>query len=205
MMAHTSTVEVLTGAPVTMVGRHPSGGFTIRNANGQERHVDDLVFASSGPATRELLTGLSGTASQQAALQGIEFRDARLALHIDPVYAPAVREYWSFFNAQVRANYCEASMWLTEVIAGPSAAKAPRIWKSWVTHRSQPPAAILAQAQFRHMLPTPGTLRAQNELLKLQGQGGVWFAGGYTRPYDSQETALVSSIDVAQRLLSLPG
>jgi predicted NAD/FAD-binding protein len=151
------------------------------------------------------LTGLTGTSSQQAALQGIEFRDARLALHIDPLYAPKGRQYWSFFNAQVDGNYCEASMWLADVLAGASGAKAVKIWKSWVTHRSQLPSAILAQAQFRHMLPTPGSLRAQNELLKLQGQTGIWFAGGYTRPYDSQETALISSIDVAQKLLTLPG
>jgi hypothetical protein len=47
------------------------------------------------------------------------------------------------------------------------------------------------------MLPTPTTLAAQNLLRALQGRGGVWFAGGYTFPYDSQETALVSALQVA--------
>jgi predicted NAD/FAD-binding protein len=59
---------------------------------------------------------------------------------------------------------------------------------------------ILHEARFRHMVPTTASLRAQSALLALQGQGNIWFAGGYTRPYDSQETALVSALDVAQGL-----
>jgi hypothetical protein len=49
----------------------------------------------------------------------------------------------------------------------------------------------------------PSTIKAQNDLLALQGPGDVWFVGGYTRPYDSQETALISANDVAQDLLSM--
>ena len=34
----------------------------------------------------------------------------------------------------------------------------------------------------------------------LQGKTGLWFAGGYRFPYDAQETALLSSIEVANGL-----
>ena len=96
-------------------------------------------------------------------------------------------------------------MWLADVLAQLSPSTAAKLWKSWITHRPQAPAQALALAQFRHVLPTPATLHAQRDLLAMQGQGRTWFVGGYLWPYDSQETALVSAIDVAQRLLAFPG
>ena len=51
------------------------------------------------------------------------------------------------------------------------------------------------------MLPTPASLNSQTSLLTSQGQGDVWFAGGYLKPYDSQETALVSALEIAQGML----
>jgi predicted NAD/FAD-binding protein len=47
------------------------------------------------------------------------------------------------------------------------------------------------------MVPTPATLHAQQRLDALQGLDGVWFAGGYLYPNDSQETALRSALRVA--------
>jgi hypothetical protein len=47
------------------------------------------------------------------------------------------------------------------------------------------------------MMPTLSTLSAQGAMSRLQGQDGLWFAGGFLHPYDSQETALRSAIGVA--------
>jgi predicted NAD/FAD-binding protein len=197
MVEQFTTVEVVTGAPVQHVTRELSGGFRIRCEDGRIEIVDDLVFASSGGSTLQLLADVAGTGAQRAALSGIEFHDARLALHTDPVYAPAVPFLWSFLNSRIDGDSCEASMWMQSVLAVPPPATAAKLWKSWVTHRQQQPAAIVHEASFRHMLPTPATLSAQSQLRALQGNGGVWFAGGYTRPYDAQETALRSALAVA--------
>jgi predicted NAD/FAD-binding protein len=59
---------------------------------------------------------------------------------------------------------------------------------------------VLQEVQFQHMVPTPATLQAQNSLDALQGVGNIWFTGGYTRPYDSQETALLSALEVALKI-----
>jgi predicted NAD/FAD-binding protein len=197
MLAGAPGAQVMTGAAVRHVSRTLRGGFHIRCVDGRHLHVDDLVFASSGPATLRLLRGLVGTAAQRAALGGIEFHDARLMLHTDPVYAPPKPALWSFLNAHVQGGFCEASMWLAKVLAVPPEANGPNLWKSWVTHRGHLPSQVVHEARFRHMLPTPASLVAQNAVRALQGQGGVWFAGGYTLPFDSQETALVSALQVA--------
>jgi hypothetical protein len=51
-----------------------------------------------------------------------------------------------------------------------------------------------------HMLPTPASIEAQVDTRRLQGRTGLWFAGGYLFPYDAQETALLSAIEVANGL-----
>ena len=48
-----------------------------------------------------------------------------------------------------------------------------------------------------HMLPTPASIQAQTNTRLLKGRTGLWFAGGYLFPYDAQETALLSAIEVA--------
>jgi predicted NAD/FAD-binding protein len=204
MIAQTSTVQVLTGAVVMSAARNPQGGFDLSLAGGGSQHVDDLVLACSGPPALALLTGLTGTGQQQSALAGIEFSDDQLALHTDPIYAPADPVMRSFLNCEIEGAYCEASMWLANVLAVPPPQTAAKLWKSWITHRSQPPAQVIAEAQYKHMVPTPATLQAQAALSALQGQGGVWFAGGYLWPFDSQETALLSAKAAAAGLLGGP-
>ena len=197
LLEQCTTVQVRTNAAVQQVSPAMTGGYNLHCADGSAVAVDELVFASSGPGTLQLLSGLPGTEQQVAALQAIEFHDAQLALHTDPIYAPSHPLFWSFLNCAVQGEFCEASMWLAPVLAGPPAATAAKVWKSWTTHRLQQPSQVLHAATFRHMLPTPSTIAAQNALRQTQGRDGIWFAGGYTLPYDAQETALLSALGVA--------
>src|SRR4051812_36164201 len=82
MIKQCSTVKVLTGARVSSVERKEHG-FKLQCANGRTAVVDELVCALSGPPTSQLLTALSGTAPQRAALDKMDFHDARLVLHTD--------------------------------------------------------------------------------------------------------------------------
>jgi predicted NAD/FAD-binding protein len=130
-------------------------------------------------------------------MSGLEFHPALLALHTDPAYAPANLAHWSFFNCAVDGAHAEASMWLAPVVPDAPGTARARLWKSWILHRSHPPTQVLHEAAFTHMLPTPATLSAQNQVRSLQGLDGIWIAGGYLYPYDSQETALLSALSIA--------
>ncbi len=198
MVSQMQTVEILSNAAVGQIAHQ--GTFLLTCADGRQRQVDDLVLAASGPSTLRLLQGLNGTSSRQAALSGIEFEATRIAIHTDPIYAPKDPNHWSFLNCQAHNGYCEASMWLANVLTASPGQNAPSLWKSWVTHRDRQPANVLREANFQHMVPTVNTLRAQSRLMDLQGQDGIWIAGGYTYPYDSQETAFVSALKIASGL-----
>jgi predicted NAD/FAD-binding protein len=201
MLDECSTVQVLTNTAVTGVSRGGSQRFTVHCAGGQSFAVDDVVFAASGPGTMQLLNGVPASGAEQAALSGIEFHPATLALHTDAIYAPANPEYWSFLNCQPHGtSFCEASMWLADIVTAAPPATAAKLWKSWTTHRQVLPTQVLHQADFMHMLPTPASIQAQTNTRQLQGRTGLWFAGGYLFPYDAQETALLSAIEVANGL-----
>jgi predicted NAD/FAD-binding protein len=197
MLGQCSTVEAVTDAAVAAIEPGTSRRFTVRCTNGRSFAADQVVFAASGPATQRLLEGIAGSEPEQAALRGIEFHRASLTLHTDPIYAPADPAHWSFLNCQLhRPGSCEASMWLAGVANAP-AATAAKLWKSWTTHRSRKPTEVLHKAEFMHMLPTPASIDAQADVRRLQGRIGLWFAGGYLFPYDAQETALLSAMEVA--------
>jgi uncharacterized protein len=201
MLDQCSTVEVATNAAVSSVSRGGSRRFTVHCADGRRFSVDDVVFAASGPGTLQLLQGVPASMAEQSALRGIEFHPASLALHTDPIYAPVDSMFWSFLNCQLQnASVCEASMWLADVVTGAPPATAAKLWKSWTTHRQLQPTQVLHQADFMHMLPTPASIQAQTDTRRLQGRTGLWFAGGYLYPYDAQETALLSAIEVANGL-----
>lgn len=129
MIEQCSTVTILTGARVLDVSHDHASGFTLRCARRRTVNVDDLVFASSTPPTARLLTGLAGTAPQLAALSGMEFHHARLALHTDPLYAARDPDHRSFLNCDLQGGFCEASMWLASVVEGPPATAAT-LWKA---------------------------------------------------------------------------
>lgn len=201
MQASTHTVNFRIGSAVAAVQRLADGTLRVQAADGSTVVVDQLVFAASGEPTLALLAGLPEAAAQRATLARLPFHDARLVLHTDAAYARADPALRSFLNCRVEGGRCEASMDLSRVLAPGPAGQVPTLWKSWVTGRSALPTQVLHEVHYRHFLPTPAALRAQAALAQLQGRDGLWIAGGYTRAFDAQETALQSALDVAAGLL----
>jgi uncharacterized protein len=196
LLEQSTTTQVFTNARVRYLVRDAQGTFHIGCDDGRTFMADDVVFAASGPATLRLLNGVAGTALERAALHQIEFEFARLAIHGDPAYVPANADLWSFLNCRVAGPFCEASMWMASVLGDGPASPAAGLWKSWATHR-QLPSQMFHEAAFLHMVPTPATLAGQAALRARQGRNRVWYAGGYLFPYDAQETALWSAVQVA--------
>jgi predicted NAD/FAD-binding protein len=199
LIEQTTTVEVLTNAQVRQVAKRESGQFLLRCADGRARLVDDLILGASGPASVRLLDQMPGFEAHAGALRSIGFYPARLALHRVPAFAALNPAFRSFLNCQIEGAFCEASMSMEDVIADAPTASTSRLWKSWVSHRDAP-ARPLYETSYRHVTPAASTMGALDALRLLQGVGGVWIAGGYTREFDSQESALLSAMDVASGL-----
>lgn len=104
-------------------------------------------------------------------------------------------------NRHVHGAFCEASMWLAKVLKPVNSSQTGvGLWKIWVTHRDRQPRNVLHESSFRHMVSTVASFQAQARLLELQGRDEIWIAGGYTLPFDCQETALATALKIATGL-----
>lgn len=185
------------GQAVEGVERRSSGLWVV--AGGQRRGPYTAVVLAN-PKGSSLLGNLTGMEATVAALAGIETFEATLALHRDPTYAPADTRYHSLLNAEVTEDFCEVSMSMAAAMAPLADGQPVDLWKSWIGHRSQMPADVITTEKYTHIHIGPGTLQAQARLAALQGAGGFFFAGGWTQPFDAQETALASAMAVARSL-----
>ena len=159
----------------------PTGGFRSSACDGRTVVVDDLVLASSGPATPAAARGPAGhraAAGRARAASSSTTRGSRCT----PIRSTRRRHpsLWSFLNCQIAGRVLRSvDVDGDACLAGPPPATAAKLWKSWITHRPHQPAQVLHEAEFRHMLPTPASIFAQTVLRGLQGRDGIWFAGGY--------------------------
>jgi predicted NAD/FAD-binding protein len=199
LAASTADLTVRLGAPVAGLTSHPAGGYLVHAPGGLVEHVDALVLATPPFAAGALLADVPGHEETSALLAGFGYFDAEVSIHRDPVYMPPRRRHWSAYNVLVADGRGEASVWYGALLPGPRRS-APLLFKSWATARPQPPADAVFRRAFRHPLVTPDFLALQDRLRVRQGAGAVYFAGSYTREVDSQETALLSAVDVVQRL-----
>ena len=76
------------------------------------------------------------------------------------------------------------------------------IFKSWGTPDVDP--AACAHTFFSHshriLAPTTTFMTKRREIQTRQGRDGLWFAGGWTNWFDSQEAALDSATDIAAQV-----
>jgi predicted NAD/FAD-binding protein len=188
------------GAAVGGVHPRPAGGFRIEHAAGPPEDVDLLVLATPPYAAAPLLAELPPLAEAAEVLAQFEYFTAEISIHRDPAYMPTRRRHWSAYNVRVDGGFAEGSVWYG-ALRPPAPGGGPlSLFKSWATARSAPPADEILRRAFRHPLVTPAFLGLQDRLAAFQGTAGVFFAGSYTHEVDSQETALVSAMNVARAI-----
>jgi predicted NAD/FAD-binding protein len=197
-----STLTVRTASPVTRVTRDQSGKPSV-TAGGVTETFDALVIAAPAHAAVRFLRDLRGAEALRTLLGQIEWTDARVVLHRDGVYAHADPKMQSFLNCDARASTCEGSMRLGDALAPMPDGQPVDVWKSWASFRDVEPAELLHSTDFRHVSITPSTHDAQVALRARSGQDGLWFAGGWTQDFDSQETCLASALAIADGLRAL--
>ncbi len=203
LVADCATLTVRTGVRVAAVVSNPDRRLTLATADGPVDAggpFDAVVLAGAPLDAGAMLGQVAGAEAVIAAFGDIETYPTRIALHRDPIYAPTDPRNWSLVNARADGGFCETSMYLGAALPTLPDGTAPSLWKSWVTHRNEPPADSVLETEFRHLLTTPRTLGAGQRLQALQGTAGLSFVGTYLHPVDSQDTAVESALTVATRL-----
>ena len=173
--------------------RRESGQFVLTETTGISHCFDHLILAVPAHEALTLISGLAGIERCREAVAGFSYANTRMAVHTDLKYMPARRRDWSFFNVMSDVSHARASFW-------PGRATNDNVFRSWVTEDDRLPRDIHGLYPFAHPLMTPTYFKAQKRLAAEQGRGNLWFVGSYTRDIDSHESALLSALEVAQKI-----
>ena len=199
-------VQAKLNDPVNAVVTGPDGRLVVHAASGPIP-ADHVVFACDPGAAAAILAA-GGTAPQALVdtLRGLDrdYVDLPISMQKDGTcYMPTDPDYWQPVNTIVDGDDVMFSAWFGPLRPKYGDAQRIPVFKSWGSPALQPaPCAFEFLAhEHRILLPTTRFVGLRDQLLaNFQGAGGLWFAGGWTNWFDSQEAALDSATAVADRL-----
>ncbi len=186
--------------PVLGVRRFKTG-VMVATAKGGEC-FDDVVMACHSDQTLALLDDAS--TSEREVLGAIRFHPNRALLHTDTAVLPQRRRAWAAWNYARAASLAQeqSAVCLHYLINKLQ----PLPWQQPVLLSLNPdparmpdPRQVLGDYDYSHPVFDQAAVAAQQQLPRIQGQGGVWFCGAWTR-YGFHEDGLMSGLVVLDGL-----
>lgn len=189
--------EVRMATPVLGLRRHEEGGVTLASERGEER-FDQVVLATHAPQALALLD--RPDTEERAILGSFRTQPNRMVLHSDPRLMPRRRSAWAAWNYVTEGSVpateraISLSYWMNRL----QNLRTPRPLIVTLNPEVEPDhihdEAILAHPQY-----DAAAISAQARLPRIQGRGGVFYAGAWTR-HGFHEDGLLSALRVAQSM-----
>lgn len=188
--------QVRLDTPVLRVTRGDQD-VTVVTKRGPER-FDRVVFATHAPQTLSLLD--HPDPDERAILSRFRTQPNHMVLHSDPRLMPRRKAAWAAWNYITRAPRPD-----------PAAPISLSYWMNRLQNLDTPrplivtlnpefePDHIHDHAMMHHPVFDEGAVRAQSRLPSIQGRGGVYHAGAWTR-HGFHEDGLLSALRVAQTM-----
>jgi hypothetical protein len=167
--------------------------------------ADHVVLASDPQVAANLLEGLAPEALL-ATLRQMEYVALPISLQKDgSCYMPRDRKYWQPVNTIIDGADLMFSAWFGPLRAPFGDGERIPVFKSWgSTLKPEACPHRFETHEHRILQPTVAFMAAREALRAWQGQQNIWFAGGWTNWFDSQEAALDSATSVANALPGAP-
>ncbi len=174
-------------------------GVFVSTDAGTER-FDAVVLACHSDQSLSLLA--DATANEKSVLGAIRYQRNRAVLHTDISVLPRRKLAWAAWNYERAADNSreQAAVCLHYLInrLQPVPFKQPVIVSLNPVHEI-PAEQVHGDFDYAHPVFDTEAIAAQRRLPSLQGQGGVWFCGAWTR-YGFHEDGLSSGLAVAEAL-----
>ncbi len=183
--------------PVQSVRRVP-GGVMIKTAAAEEERFDRVVFATHAPQALALLEAAEG--DERAILGALRTKPNRMVLHSDTAFMPRRRAAWAAWNYVTSGDMpptdrpISLSYWMNRL----QKLDTPEPLIVTLNPETEP-RRIHDQAVMHHPQFDAAAIDAQARLPQIQGRGGVYYAGAWTR-YGFHEDGLLSALRVAQAM-----
>ncbi|MDB6182189.1 NAD(P)/FAD-dependent oxidoreductase [Paracoccus fistulariae] len=188
--------DVRLSCPVDSV-RRDGDGVVIASPRGEER-FDAVVFATHAPQALAMLQ--QPDHEETAILGAMRTQPNRMALHSDTRLMPRRRSAWASWNYVTRGatpatdRPISLSYWMNRLQNLQT--RHPLI----VTLNPEiEPTHIHDEAIFAHPQFDAAAVAAQDRLPGIQGRGGIYYAGAWTR-FGFHEDGLLSALRVAQAM-----
>jgi predicted NAD/FAD-binding protein len=197
--------ELRLRTPVQAIHRPAAGGgVVVQSARGRE-HFDAVILA--GHSDQSLAMLAAPTDAEQQLLGAIRYQPNLAVLHTDAALLPRRRAAWAAWNYE-SGGY-----------GGDGGRGAGAVCLHYLLNRLQPlpwqkpvivslnplrepdPACVIGRYPYAHPVFDDAAVRAQARLPVIQGSGGVWFAGAWTR-YGFHEDGLLSGLEAARQVIS---
>lgn len=192
LLKNLAQAKIRLSCPVQRITRH-NDGYRVEDASGGVFEFDHLILATNAAEAGILLTELPATAAIRQKLANISYFKTTIAIHGDQRLMPADKKKWSVVNIRYDGVHSSTTVWKQWRSPTP-------IFKSWITYDHQLPDPLYALLTYDHPKVNRAYFDAQHSLLPIQGQDNLWFAGMYTNDVDCHESAITSSVRIAQRL-----
>ena len=186
---------VRSGEPVRAVQRLPGGGVRVHAAAGAS-DFDAVILATHSDQALALLD--APTPREREVLGAIRYQPNRALLHLDAGQLPQRRHAWAAWNYEAGDAPGRRPVCLHYLINQLQ----PLPWQRPVIVSLNPlrePRQVLGEYAYAHPVFDEAAVAAQARLPQIQGEGGVWFAGAWSR-YGFHEDGLLSGLQAAQAL-----
>jgi predicted NAD/FAD-binding protein len=185
---------------VTQVTRNAQG--VSVHAQGQSESFDKVVFATHSDQSLAMLGDASGL--ERDTLGAIRYQANRAVLHTDTSVLPRKRRAWAAWNYQRSANARQDAAqvclhYLINMLQPVPFAQPVVVSLNPVVEIA--PSHVHASFDYAHPVFDVAAIRAQRQVVALQGHNNTYFCGAWTG-YGFHEDGLKSGLAVAKRLLA---
>lgn len=167
-------------------------GYVVTTHTGSTFEVDHIIFATNAREAKKLIEKLPHANPQALALSRIRYFNTTIAIHADERYMPPAQCSWQIANIYYDGQV--SSLTICKPWRG-----AP-IFRSWIMPGHPLPEKLFLVKEFEHANVDSNYFLAQQEIGTLQGVDNLWFVGIYVQGIDSHNSAIQSSVNVAQQL-----
>ena len=192
-----------TNAEVVKVNR-TEAGCKISFMDGHTRNFNDVIFAIPAPFVRDLLANQSTT--EVSILSKFNTTKNRAVLHSDTRCMPQMKKVWSSWNflhnfsGKLEGSPPAVTYWMNRL---QGIDKSHNFFVSLNPRENIEKSKVYYETEYDHPQFDLDTLNAQKKIERIQGAGGIWYAGAWLG-YGFHEDGFLSAIKIAKKFDCFP-
>lgn len=178
---------------VARIERNPDG-VMVTDVHGNADQFDQVILASHANAALAMLS--DANEEERGVLSSFTYQPNRAVLHTDGGQMPRRQRAWSSWNYLSDDQEGAVTYWMNRLQNLPCKEDV------FVTLNPVTPVredAIIADFAYEHPMFNANTWKAQRDIWRIQGRGGVWYAGAHLG-YGFHEDGLQSGLAVAEAI-----